>query len=162
MQPSLKAGILSHPKLQVCMTKSDKKTIGRIEKIDFPELSIFNLDAKVDTGAYTSSLHCQNIRQITENGQELVEFNVLDSDHPEYEDKLFRCLIHDIRKVKSSNGETEKRFVIKQKVQFFKKLRTIELSLTDRSAMKYPVLLGRKFLKKFVVDISRKYISETN
>ena len=37
------------------------KLIGRREYVDFPELNIFKVEAKIDTGAYTSALHCHDI-----------------------------------------------------------------------------------------------------
>lgn len=141
------------------MQTSDKKIIGRIEKIDLPSLSLFNLDAKVDTGAYTSSLHCHQIESFVKEGSNWVKFYVLDPDHPEYEETLFECAVHKLKKVRSSNGQLEERVIIKQKTQFQKYKRTIELSLTNRSEMKYPVLLGRKFLTgRFLVDVSKKYL----
>ena len=42
-----------------------KITIGRSDKADFPELSLFDIDLKVDSGAYTSSIHCTDIQEIT-------------------------------------------------------------------------------------------------
>jgi len=144
------------------MQKSEKKKIGRLEKIHFPDWSITNLDAKIDTGAYTSSLHCHHVKEFSQNGERWIQFNVLDPEHPEYESILYKSKVHDIRKVKSSNAITEERYIIKQKALFFDELRTIELSLTDRSAMKYPILLGRKFLSKYIIDISRKYLTEAN
>lgn len=141
------------------MQKADKKLIGRIEKIDLPNLSLFNLDAKVDTGAYTSSLHCHQIKPFVKDGLNWVKFNVLDPDHPEYEETLYECAVHKLKKVRSSNGLIEERVIIKQKTQFQKYKRTIELSLTNRSEMKYPVLLGRKFLTgSFIVDVSKEYL----
>lgn len=142
------------------MSSTNKPLIGRVEKIGFPEWDIYNLDAKVDTGAYTSSLHCHKVEQFEKDGESWVRFFVLDPDHPEYEKKNFTAKLHDIRTVKSSNGLSEKRFVIKPKVFFNNKKRTIELSLADRSAMRFPVLLGRKFLNSFIIDISKKYISK--
>lgn len=140
------------------MQKTDKKiTIGRIEKIDLPNLSLYNLDAKIDTGAYTSSLHCHHIEPFKKDGKDWVKFYVLDPDHPEYEEKQFECPIFKIKSVKSSNAQVEERVVIKQKTRFSRFHRTIELSLTNRSEMKFPVLIGRKFLSgKFVVDVSKK------
>lgn len=140
------------------MQKTDKKiTIGRIEKIDLPNLSLYNLDAKIDTGAYTSSLHCHHIEPFKKDGKDWVKFYVLDPDHPEYEEKQFECPIFKIKFVKSSNAQVEERVVIKQKTRFSRFHRTIELSLTNRSEMKFPVLIGRKFLSgKFVVDVSKK------
>lgn len=141
------------------MQTTNKKIIGRIEKIDLPNLSLFNLDAKVDTGAYTSSLHCHQIKPFVKEGSNWVKFHVLDPDHPEYEETLFECAVHKLKKVRSSNGQIEERVIIKQKTQFQKYKRTIELSLTNRSEMKYPVLLGRKFLTgSFLVDVSKKYL----
>lgn len=137
------------------------KTIGRLETIDFPEWDLFDIDAKIDTGAYTSSLHCHHIQAYEEGGKQLVKFNLLDPSHETYNDKLFKLPIHRTKVVKSSNGETEERFVIKAKVKLFDKLLKAELSLTDRSEMKYPVLVGRKLLRgRFLVDVSRKYISK--
>ncbi|MCG2589791.1 ATP-dependent zinc protease family protein [Rhodohalobacter sulfatireducens] len=141
------------------MQAKEKKIIGRIEKIDLPNLSLYKLDAKIDTGAYTSSLHCHDIEQFVKEGKNWVKFYVLDPDHPEYEETQFKCAIHKVKKVKSSNGQIEERVIIKQQSQFDKDNRTIELSLTDRSVMKYPVLIGRKFLKgQFIVDVSKKYL----
>jgi hypothetical protein len=140
--------------------KISKPIVGRLEKIDLPEFSISNLDAKIDTGAYTSSLHCHHIESYDKDGENWVQFYVLDPEHPEYEAKLFSCPVHTVRRVKSSNGQIQERYTIKRKVKFFGKVRTIELSLTNRSEMKFPVLIGRKFLtNKFLVDVSKKYLS---
>jgi hypothetical protein len=144
-------------------TESPKTVIGRIEKIDLPELSLFNLDAKIDTGAYTSSLHCHKITTKLVNNKLWVFFFVLDPDHPEYEEKSYKCPVHKIKRVKSSNGIIEERVIIKQKATFFGRNEVIQLSLADRTEMKYPVLIGRRFLSdNFVVDVSTKYLFKTN
>jgi len=138
---------------------SSKIVIGRIEKINLPNLSLFNLDAKIDTGAYTSSLHCHKITTKLVDDKLWVYFCVLDPDHPEYEERSFSCPVHKIKNVKSSNGVIEERVIIKQKVSFFGKKGEIQLSLTNRAEMKYPVLIGRRFLAdKYIVDVSQKYI----
>ncbi len=137
-----------------------KKTIGRIEKITFPNWSIYNLDAKVDTGAYTSSLHCHHIELESPGDKQFVVFSLFDPEHPEYEKKRNRSVLVDTRNVKSSNGEIERRYVIKEQVLFFGDVKEIELTLTNRIEMKYDILLGRKFLKDYFVDVSRKYIEK--
>lgn len=143
--------------------KSSKTVIGRIEKIDLPELSLFNLDAKIDTGAYTSSLHCHKITTKRVNNKLWAFFFVLDPDHPEYEEKPYESPVYKVKKVKSSNGIIEERVIIKQKATFFGKKGDIQLSLTDRTEMKYPVLIGRRFLSnKYVVDASIKYLFKPN
>ncbi len=40
-----------------------KKILGRVDKVDFPELNLITVDVKIDTGAYTSAIHCSNIRE---------------------------------------------------------------------------------------------------
>jgi hypothetical protein len=41
-----------------------KITIGRTDRADFPNLKIEGIDIKVDTGAYTSSIHCKDIEEM--------------------------------------------------------------------------------------------------
>lgn len=135
-----------------------KKIIGRIEKIGFPGWAIDQLDAKVDTGAYTSSLHCHKINVVSKGDTEYVQFSLFDPEHPSYQNRVFESKLEKIRKVKSSNGVLQKRYTIKETADFYGKKRPIELTLTDRSAMKYDLLLGRKFLKNFLVDVSKKYL----
>ncbi|MGD8427136.1 MAG: RimK/LysX family protein [Balneolaceae bacterium] len=137
------------------------KIIGRVEGIDFPEWDLQDIDAKVDTGAYTSSLHCHHIKSYRENGKEYVKFNLLDPSHDTYNDKLFKWPVYRKKTIKSSNGSREERFIVKTKVKIFESIFTAELSLTDRSEMRYPILLGRKLLNnRFLVDVSKKYISK--
>lgn len=147
------------------MGKANKnlKIIGRLESIDFPEWNLLDIDAKVDTGAYTSSLHCHHIEPFEKDGQQCVRFNLLDPSHETYNDKLFEWPIHRTKVVKSSNGSREERFIVKTKVRLFDKLLTAELSLTDRSEMRYPVLIGRKLINgRFLVDVSKKYVTQKN
>lgn len=140
--------------------KNNLKVIGRLESIDFPDWDLIDIDAKIDTGAYTSSLHCHHIQPYEEDGSDFVRFNLLDPSHETYNDKLFKLPIHRKKVVKSSNGSTEERFVVKTKVRLFDKLLTAELSLTDRSEMRYPVLVGRKLINgRFLVDVSQKYVT---
>ncbi len=133
------------------------KILGRKDKADFPDLDLINIDVKIDTGAYTSSIHCHNI-MVDESGSiPNVRFNLLDPTHDGYNEKEYILPVHQIKDVKSSSGETERRIFIKTRVRLFGKLLDLELSLTDRSDMKYPVLLGRKLLKNgyFLVNVRR-------
>lgn len=143
--------------------KKSLQTIGRLEYVDFPEWNLFDIEAKVDTGAYTSSLHCHHIKAFEKNDRKFVKFNLLDPSHETYNDKLFQLPVHRTKMVKSSNGSTEERFIIKTEMKLFDQLIKVQLSLTDRSEMRYPVLLGRKLINgRFVVDVSQKYLSSKN
>jgi hypothetical protein len=68
--------------------------------------------------------------------------------------------VHEIRHVKSSNGTIQERIFIKTTLRLFGREYETELSLTDRKNMKYPMLIGRKFLEgRFVVDVALTYQS---
>lgn len=144
------------------MFKKRKKIliIGRLDKADFPKLDLQNIEVKIDTGAYTSSIHCHNIREVETKEETYLYFNLLDPSHPEYNEKEIRLKKYNKTTVKSSTGHTEDRFVIKTKIRLFDKTYPISLSLSDRKDMKYPILIGRKLLtNKFIVDVSRTNVS---
>ena len=136
--------------------------IGRVERVNFPEWELFDIDAKIDTGAYTSSLHCHHIHVFKKNNKRYVRFNLLDPSHEIYNEKLFELPVYKSKKIKSSNGLSEKRIIVKTTIQIANKNLQAELSLTDRSKMRYPVLIGRKLIRKghFLVDVARTYISQ--
>jgi len=128
-----------------------KPTIGRREIIDFPDLGLFSIEAKIDTGAFTSVLHCHDIR--IEN--DILYFKLLDPSHPEYNEKEQYSSDFFQKEIKNSFGETENRYVIKTIIKIGNKRIKALISLTNRGTMRYPVLLGRRFLKnKFIVDVS--------
>jgi ribosomal protein S6--L-glutamate ligase len=132
----------------------EKKTVGRFEKIDLPDLELFNLDAKIDTGADTSSLHCSCI-EVNETTK-TVRFNLLDETHPDYDKKNIEMPVKRMKWVKSSNGQKEYRVYIQTKIVILDTTYNIELSLADRSKMSSPMLIGRRFLhNRFLVDVSK-------
>lgn len=134
-----------------------KRIIGRREVISIPILELYNLDAKIDTGADSNALHCDSI--FVEN--EIVHFTLVDAVHPAYNYKKMALPLYKMKRIKSSNGKTENRPSIRVKVDFFGKSYTTVISLTNRSDMKYPMLIGRKFLtKKFLVDVSQEYLTK--
>lgn len=136
------------------------KTIGRIDKADFPELHLQDIYIKIDTGAYTSSIHSHDIQEVELNGEKHIEFKLLDPSYSKYKDIVFKVKNYKEKMVKSSFGATEQRFIIKTIVVIFDQEYPIELSLSERGDMKSPILIGRKFLKKqFIVDASLKNIS---
>jgi len=136
------------------------KIIGRIDKADFPELNLRNINIKVDTGAFTSSIHTHDVKEIELNGEKYIEFKLLDPSHPKYENIIFKVKSYEVKTLKSSFGNSEQRFIIKTNILIFDQEYPIEMSLSDRSDMKFPVLLGRKFLnKRFIVDTSLKNVS---
>lgn len=140
--------------------RTELRVIGRRDKVDFPRMRLYDVDAKIDTGAYTSAIHCHNIKIKEKDGQKYVTFNLLDPTHSDYNEKRFRVKLHAIKSVKSSFGKSEKRCIIKTNIRLFGNSYHIELSLSDRSKMGKPVLLGRKLLKEgFIVDVTKSNLS---
>ena len=135
--------------------------IGRREFVDFPQLNLFGLEAKVDTGAYTASLHCHDIEESNENGEKILHFKLLDPDHPEYNEQNYSAKEFTRKKIKNSFGESEERFVIKTKIVLGRKKIKCSLSLTNRGNMRFPVLIGRKLLKgKFLIDVNKIHTAQ--
>ena len=131
--------------------QKEKLTIGRREYVDFPELGLFGVIAKIDTGAYTSALHCHDIYE--EKG--VLHFKLLDPSHPEYNEQDQKFTDYSQKEIKNSFGEIENRYVIKTIIRMGHKQIKALISLSDREKMRYPVLIGRKLLKnRFVVDVS--------
>ena len=142
------------------MTIKQKAIIGRLETISLPELAISDIQVRVDTGAKTSSLHVDNIVKFKKNGKIMVKFDL----HPDVYnvEEIVSCEspIHDIRRVKSSNGTSEQRYVILTEVQLGDINWSIEITLTDRSDMSYLMLFGREAIgKRFLVDPSKVFVS---
>lgn len=138
---------------------SNKLTIGRTEVVDLPELGLFNINSKIDTGAATSVLHCEDFFIFEKNEKRYIQCS-FNSDSESSENSSLVFPIYSERVVKSSFGQSETRFIFITKIKMFEQLYDIKLSLRDRSDMVYPMLLGRNFINgKFLVDVSKKNLS---
>jgi hypothetical protein len=137
----------------------DKMIIGNLEACDLPDIGIQNLHIRVDTGAATSSLHVDNIEQFKKDGKAYVNFDIHPDSHNV--DRIIRCTapLSDARKIKSSNGEAERRHVIKATFALNGESWPIEITLTDRSDMSYLMLLGREGMAdRVLVDPSASFL----
>jgi hypothetical protein len=126
--------------------------VGVFEQIAFPQFGIDGIKAKIDTGAYTGALHCTQIsEEETEKGKVL---RFAPFDHPEVTITADEFIVSH---VKSSNGKREKRYFIQTTITIQGNTYPITLSLANRSEMKWPVLIGRRFLRAnhFLVDVNK-------
>jgi hypothetical protein len=138
--------------------KKEKQAIGRSDIIDLPDFSISNIKAKIDTGAYTSSIHCTKPEVIGTRNKK-ISFYIL-SNNKESKYTRFTTREYSERNIKNSFGQVERRFIITTKVNIFNQVIETEFSLSNRENMKHPILLGRKFLKgRFIVDVSKFNLS---
>lgn len=129
--------------------------IGRAEKVDFSGITL-GVPSKIDTGAFRSSVHASDIKEITnKNGVKVLRFNLFGHrcspvKRP-MEVERYNKLV-----VKSSNGETEARYEVTLKIKIGPKVFNTSFTLADRSNNIFPVLIGRKALTdRFMVDTAR-------
>ncbi len=131
--------------------------IGRREWLALPDLGIDMLTAKVDTGAYTSSLNAVDAQIYDNEGERWVSFKTV-SHHGQ----VIACEAPLVsrKKIKSSTGIGKNRLVIKTAVTLPGGFRwEVLFSLADRSVMKCPLLLGRRALSGyFVVDTQSTHL----
>jgi hypothetical protein len=133
-----------------------QQILGRYDRVDLPQLGLNNIHAKVDTGAYTSSLHCHRAEVVDGN----LEFILLDEEHPEFTGMKFMFKDFKKRDIKNSFGEVEKRFIIVTSIRIFDEEIVTEFSLSNRGSLKFPILLGRKILRdRFLIDVKQKNLS---
>lgn len=133
-----------------------QKILGRYDRVDLPDLGVSNIHAKIDTGAYTSSLHCHRAEVVDDH----LEFILLDEEHPEFTGMKFIFKDFEKRAIKNSFGEVENRFIITTSIRIFNEVIATEFSLSNRGSLKFPVLLGRKILRdRFLIDVKKKNLS---
>lgn len=124
--------------------------------MDLPDLKLFDIHAKIDTGAYSSSLHCHYVNE--QDGQ--LEFVLLDDEHPEFTGMKFVFREYKIKSIRNSSGVMEQRYVIRTPVIIFGEEILTDFSLSFRESLRFPILLGRKILRKrFLVDVTKRNLS---
>ncbi len=137
--------------------KKELDVIGWREWVSFPELKIKTIKAKVDTGARTSALHVSNIK--ISRKMKTVSFTIHPVQRQRYPVINTKAVLVGERSVKSSNGETTVRPVIKTKLKTGRRLFLIELTLVNRDLMGFRLLLGRSAMKqRFLVDSGQSFL----
>jgi len=136
-----------------------KIKIGRLESINIINLGLSGITAKIDSGAYRGSIHSTDIREEEENGRKVLKFKIFDENHPEYEDKTYSFDDYKVSKFRGTEVDYHDRYVIPVTLEISGRKIEAELSLADRKDLRYPVLLGRRALKKqFLIDVDQKNI----
>lgn len=157
----------STPMEQAPKTKLNTKTIyGLYEKVSISAIDL-KIEAKLDTGAQTASLSARDIRRFKRDGESWVEFYLaIDEAH---DNKIELPLVRTSKIKRRSDdydeeGDEEtytRRPVVHLPVCLGNQRHTIEVNLTDRSAFKFPLLIGSNALTQFgaLVDVSENYVA---
>ena len=136
------------------MTGSEGKIIvGSEEWCSFPEAGLPAIKARVDSGAATSSLHAVNIVPFQKDGGTWVSFEV----HPLQGDRSVvvrhEAPVRSKREVRSSSGAVESRYLIRERLVLGDQSWEVDLTLANRDAMGYRMLLGREaMVGRILVD----------
>ena len=144
------------------MAPSERRNVPHIgwrEWVVLPGLNSVRLKAKVDTGARTSALHAFGLECFERDGQDWVRFAI----HPHQRDDSYEILVEypvsEYRMVRSSNGQQSRRPVITTLVAVGRYVWATEITLADRDAMGFRMLLGRHAIRgRFLVDSGRSFL----
>lgn len=141
------------------MNTEKRQVLGWREWLALPDLGIPAIKAKIDTGARTSALHAASVESVRKRGIELVRFHV----HPvrSRPDIVVRgeAEVLDWRVVSDSGGHRERRIFVRTRLAAGEDEWPIEINLTDRETMLFPMLLGRTAMAgRAVVEPAHSYL----
>lgn len=116
-----------------------------------PKLGLGPLIAKIDTGARTAALHAEDI--IIRGSH--VRFAIPTDGRMHH----YELPIKGQRRVKSTSGHSEMRAVVETDIAIGGTKFTAEITLTDRTDMGVPMLLGRATIRgKFIVNPGSSFL----
>lgn len=136
--------------------------IGLREWVALPSLGVAGLRAKVDTGASTSSLHATEIQPFERDGQSWVRFTAHLGTLVQLRHRRCEAPLVALKTIKSSNGQTQNRYVIRTSLSLGDRVWPVDFTLTCRKAMRYRLLIGAKALidGQMLVNPALSYIHD--
>jgi len=132
-----------------------RPVVGWREYVKLPQLGIGKFVAKIDTGARSAALHAENIKISGRGQRKTVKFIVTINGRDHH------CQLPLIgeKRVKNSSGVSELRAVVETEIQLGKRRITAEMTLTNRTDMGVPMLLGRATVRDhFLVHPGRSFL----
>ena len=134
--------------------------IGWREWVALPMLHVPTIKAKIDTGARSSSIHAFDVETFFDSGQEYVRFSIHPAQNRDRPVIEAVAPILERRHVRSSNGEANERIVIRTDLRLLGETFPIDLTLANRDAMGFRMLVGREALRgRFLIDSDRSYLA---
>lgn len=147
------------PEVQAKKTSDGKLILGAEEWVYVPGLEE-SFKARVDTGATTSSISAVDIVPFERDGKDWVKFKI---EHDGVKSKEIALPVKRWVKIRQSSTteESHKRPVVEAWVQLGDLKDKTDFTLTDRTHLAFPLLLGRSFFKDVaIVDVGKKYIQD--
>ncbi len=135
----------------------NKALLGEYELVSIDPPG-FEYLARIDTGATSTSIHAYDIKRFERDGDNWVRFKINNTQTKE-EVALERKLVRRVR-IKQVDAAGDSRLTVILTLKIGKLVKQVEVSLTDRSNMEFPVLIGRNYLlDTAVVDVSLRRIA---
>lgn len=133
--------------------------VGWREVVSLPELGVFDMRAKIDTGARTSALHAEDQEIFERDGVKWVRFKVPASRH--HADFKVEVPVHDERDIKNTSGVPERRIVIRTVLHLGDRHWHVDVSLANRANMGFDMILGRTAIRRHqvLVDAGRSFLA---
>ena len=137
--------------------KREKKVVGWKEQVALPDLKIKSVIAKIDTGANLATIDADDIKFVTRKDVKYVKFTVKKRNNTV---RKTSAPLAGFKRIRSSNGDVERRPYIKTDILMDGITKNIELTLTDRGPMDYTMLIGRKALgRRWIVNPSISFMT---
>ena len=140
--------------------KREKKVVGWKEQVALPDLKIKSVIAKIDTGANLATIDADDIKFVTRKDVKYIKFTVKKRNNTV---RKTSAPLAGFKRIRSSNGDVERRPYIKTGILMDGITKNIELTLTDRGPMDYTMLIGRKALgRRWIVNPSISFMTKPN
>jgi len=134
--------------------------IGRKDRAELPSLGVRNVPVKIDSGAYSCSIHCDYVQEELVNDQLVLAVIFFDKNSIKYSGEKYFFQLYKKKKVKSSTGDEQERYFVQLSIILFGVEYQTDFSLTKRNGLKNPILLGRKLINNnFLIDTTKINLS---
>jgi hypothetical protein len=133
---------------------SEKRvTLGCFEIVSFPLFGAVDIHAKVDTGAFSGAMDCTDIMVVRSktSGKRILKFTPFgETAYATKTDQFHETY------VRSAHGHRLRRYIIDTEIVVQGVTYPVKIGLSNRSEMKRPVLIGRRFIREnnMLVDVN--------
>lgn len=152
--------VISPPPKPTTAGKMNLPIVGAVEWATVEPGNI-RMEARIDTGAESTSVHAEDIQLLEKDGKRWVHFSLL---NPETDEKVpVELRLRKKVKVKQSDSEKQTRYVVEMHITLGKIRSLVEVTLSDRDHMEYPLLIGRNMLvDTMIVDVSARHTAKSS
>lgn len=134
---------------------------GWREWVQLPDVGVPWIKAKLDTGAQTSSIHAYNVEAFDRDGTAWVRFHIRPWQRSDADEVEVECPVLDVRRVRSSSGHVQERFVVLMSLVLVGHQVDAEVTLSNRDSMGFRMLIGREALSRgYLVDSARSFVGD--